>query len=107
MKKILFVSLLISLTSVTFTSTVRAQHRTVTTTTTTHHRHGWSRRAKGAAIGGGSGAVIGAVAGGGKGALIGGVLGAGAGYVIGNESDKNKSRARPRKVTRRRVVTQY
>lgn len=105
MKKYILAVMLSAISGLVFSSEVKAQTRTVTTTT--HHRRGWSRRAKGAAIGGGSGAVIGAVAGGGKGALIGGVLGAGAGYVIGNETDKQKSHARGRTVTRRKVVTQY
>ena len=38
-------------------------------------KKGWSNKAKGAAIGGGAGAVTGAVIGGGKGALIGGAAG--------------------------------
>ena len=57
----------------------------------TIQKKGWSRKAKGAAIGGGSGAILGAVldknhrvAGG----ILGGVLGAGLGYVIGNEMDR-------------------
>lgn len=103
MKKLLISALFIAVTTTTVCSDLLATQRTVTTST--RHRHGWSRRAKGAAIGGGSGAVIGAVAGGGKGALIGGVLGAGAGYVIGNETDKNKSHARGSTVRRRRTVT--
>ena len=58
-------------------------------------KKGWSRRAKGAAIGGGGGAILGAiidknhrVAGG----ILGGVLGAGLGYVIGNERDRKHGR---------------
>lgn len=74
-------------------------------TTTTKTRRGWSKRAKGAAIGGGAGAVGGALIGHGvKGALVGGALGAGAGYVIGNESDKRKSHAPTHTVVKRKVV---
>lgn len=105
MKKFLISAAFVFLTAATVSPDLFAYQRTVTTST--RHRRGWSRRATGAAIGGGSGAVIGAVAGGGKGALLGGVLGAGAGYVIGNETDKNKSHARGRTVTRRKVVTEH
>lgn len=68
-------------------------------------RHGMSKRAKGAIIGGGAGALGGALIGHGvKGALVGGALGAGAGYVIGNETDKGKSRAGTHTVYKRKVV---
>ncbi len=74
-------------------------------TTKTKYRRGMSKRAKGAIIGGGAGAVGGALIGHGvKGALVGGALGAGAGYVIGNETDKNKSRAQGHTVVKRKVV---
>ncbi|RYY30569.1 MAG: hypothetical protein EOP41_00400 [Sphingobacteriaceae bacterium] len=64
-----------------------------------------SKRAKGAIIGGGAGALGGAIIGHGvKGALIGGALGAGAGYVVGNETDKGKSRAGTHTVTKRKTV---
>ncbi len=77
-------------------------HKYVTKTKT---RKGMSKRAKGAIIGGGAGAIGGAIIGHGvKGALIGGALGAGAGYVVGNESDKNKSRAGTHTVTKRKTV---
>lgn len=57
-------------------------------------KKGWSKAAKGAAIGGASGAVIGAVVSKkkGKGAIIGGILGAGGGYVIGRAKDKQDGR---------------
>jgi len=57
-------------------------------------KEGWSKAAKGAAIGGASGAVIGAVVSKkkGKGAIIGGILGAGGGYVIGRSKDKKDGR---------------
>jgi uncharacterized protein YcfJ len=55
----------------------------------------WSNRAKGAAIGGGAGAVAGALIGHGvKGALIGGAIGAGGGYIIGDAKDRKQLRAR-------------
>lgn len=55
---------------------------------------GWSRKAKGAAIGGGAGAVTGAVIGGGKGALIGTAAGVVGGGLIGRNQDKKKDPAR-------------
>lgn len=77
-------------------------HKVVTKTKV---KHGMSKRAKGAIIGGGAGAVGGAIIGHGvKGALVGGALGAGAGYVIGNETDKNKSHGTTHTVTKRKVV---
>jgi len=61
----------------------------------TSEKKGWSRRAKGAVIGGGSGAIIGALIGKKNrlvGGAIGGALGAGMGYVVGNELDKKHGR---------------
>ena len=58
-------------------------------------KKGWSRRAKGAAIGGGGGAILGAVINKNNrlvGGAIGGAIGAGLGYVIGNELDKKHGR---------------
>ena len=58
-------------------------------------KKGWSRKAKGAAIGGGAGAILGAVVNKKsrvKGGIFGGLLGAGLGYVIGNEMDRKKGR---------------
>ena len=57
-------------------------------------RKGWSNKAKGAAIGGGAGAVTGAVLGGGKGAIIGGAAGAVGGGLIGRKRDKKRDPAR-------------
>ena len=57
-------------------------------------KKGWSDKAKGAAIGGGAGAVTGAVIGGGKGAVIGGVVGAVGGGLVGRNRDKKYHRAR-------------
>lgn len=57
-------------------------------------KKGWSKKAKGAAIGGGAGAVTGAVVGGGKGAVVGGVVGAAAGGIIGRKKDKKKDPVR-------------
>ncbi|GGG51817.1 hypothetical protein GCM10011378_30050 [Hymenobacter glacieicola] len=61
----------------------------------------WSRKAKGAAIGGGAGAVTGAVIGGGKGAVLGGVAGAAAGGIIGRKKDKKKDPVRHEQYSRR------
>ena len=58
-------------------------------------KKGWSRRAKGALIGGGGGAILGAVIGKHNrlaSGAIGGALGAGLGYVIGNELDRKHRR---------------
>ncbi|MDB5233905.1 MAG: hypothetical protein JWR44_898 [Hymenobacter sp.] len=57
-------------------------------------KKGWSNKAKGAAIGGGAGAVTGAVLGGGKGAIIGGAAGVVGGGLIGRNKDKKKDPAR-------------
>ena len=57
-------------------------------------RKGWSNKAKGAAIGGGAGAVTGAVIGGGKGAIIGGAVGVVGGGLIGRNRDKKRDPAR-------------
>lgn len=61
----------------------------------TTEKKGWSRKAKGAVIGGGGGAVLGAVINKKNrvvGGAIGGALGAGIGYVIGNELDRKHGR---------------
>lgn len=58
-------------------------------------KKGWSRKAKGAVIGGGGGAIIGALLGKRNrlvGGALGGALGAGVGYVIGNELDRKHGR---------------
>jgi hypothetical protein len=57
-------------------------------------KKGWSKAAKGTAIGAGSGAVIGAVVSKNKtkGAVIGGIIGAGGGYAIGRSMDKKDGR---------------
>ena len=59
-------------------------------------KKGWSNKAKGAVVGGGTGAVVGAVVGGGKGAVIGGAAGVVAGGLIGRHKDKKKDPARYR-----------
>ena len=54
-------------------------------------KEGWSKAAKGTAIGGASGAVLGAIISKdnkGKGAVIGAVIGAAGGYVLGRSQDK-------------------
>lgn len=63
-------------------------------TTQAQERKGWSRKAKGAAIGAGAGAATGAVVGGGKGALIGAAAGTVAGGAIGRSKDKKKDPVR-------------
>jgi len=55
---------------------------------------GWSNKAKGAAIGGGAGAVTGAVLGGGKGAVIGAAAGVVGGGLIGRNKDRKQNPAR-------------
>ena len=60
-------------------------------------KKGWSSAAKGAVIGGASGAVVGAVVDKNHrvaGAAIGAAAGAGAGYLIGRHKDKKKKRTR-------------
>ncbi|WP_198001441.1 YMGG-like glycine zipper-containing protein [Nibribacter ruber] len=64
-------------------------------------KKGWSRKAKGAVIGGAGGAAAGAVIGGGKGAVIGGVAGTVAGGAIGKKKDKKKDPKRHRKYTKK------
>lgn len=56
-------------------------------------KKGWSKAAKGTAIGAGSGAVLGAIISKNKtkGAVIGGVIGAAGGYVLGKKMDKKAS----------------
>ena len=61
----------------------------------TTQKKGWSKAAKGTAIGAGAGAVLGAVINKRNravGAVIGGVLGGGGGYVIGRQMDKKDGR---------------
>jgi osmotically inducible lipoprotein OsmB len=67
----------------------------------TKTKKGWSRKAKGAAIGGGAGAATGAAIGGGKGAIIGGVVGAAAGGVIGRRKDRKKDPVRYQEYTKK------
>ena len=59
------------------------------------HKKGWSNAAKGAVIGGGTGAVVGAVVNK-RNRVVGGVVGAavgtGAGYLIGKHKDKKHRR---------------
>ena len=55
---------------------------------------GWSKAAKGTAIGAGSGAVLGAIISKkkGTGAVVGGIIGAAGGYVLGKKQDKKDGR---------------
>jgi hypothetical protein len=57
-------------------------------------KEGWSKAAKGTAVGGASGAVVGAVISKNKttGAVIGGVVGAAGGYILGRKQDKKDGR---------------
>jgi hypothetical protein len=57
-------------------------------------KKGWSKAAKGAAIGAGTGAVAGAIISKkkGVGAVVGGLIGAGGGYIIGRKADKKDGR---------------
>lgn len=59
----------------------------------------WSRKAKGAAVGGAAGAATGAVVSknDSKGAIIGGAVGAGGGYLYGRHKDKKKGRTKENK----------
>lgn len=66
-----------------------------TTTPTTVKKKGWSKAAKGAAIGGVTGAAAGAIISKknrAAGAVIGGAVGAGVGYGIGRAKDKKDGR---------------
>lgn len=69
-----------------------ASHPTVSTAPA--KKKGWSKAAKGTAIGAGSGAVLGAIVSKNKvkGAVIGGIIGAGGGYAIGRTKDKKDGR---------------
>lgn len=64
-----------------------------TVATAPAEKKGWSKAAKGAAIGGVAGAAAGAIiTKSGKGAIIGGVVGAGGGYIIGRSKDRRDGR---------------
>lgn len=65
-----------------------------TASTAPGKKKGWSKAAKGTAIGAGSGAVLGAIVSKNKvkGAVIGGIIGAGGGYTIGRSKDKKDGR---------------
>lgn len=67
---------------------------TTTTTTTETKKKGWSKAAKGAVIGAGTGAAAGAILSKkkGTGAIIGGVIGGAGGYIIGRSKDKKDGR---------------
>lgn len=57
-------------------------------------KKGWSNKAKGAAIGGGAGAVAGGLLGGGKGAVVGAAAGVVGGGLVGRNKDKKQDPAR-------------
>jgi hypothetical protein len=67
---------------------------TTSTTTTETKKKGWSKAAKGAVIGAGTGAAAGAIISKkkGKGAIIGGIIGGAGGYIIGRSKDKKDGR---------------
>lgn len=71
-------------------NTGAANEDVVATTPEPQKNKGWSKAAKGTAIGAGSGAVLGAIISKNKtkGAVIGGVIGAAGGYVLGKKMDK-------------------
>jgi hypothetical protein len=82
------------------TTTVVHKHYTVNKTapavaTTTKKKKGWSKAAKGTAIGAGAGAAAGAILvknNRALGAVIGGVVGGGVGYGVGRSMDKKDGR---------------
>ncbi len=67
---------------------------TATTPTAATKKKGWSKAAKGTAIGAGTGAAAGAIISKkkGKGAIVGGIIGAAGGYIIGRSKDKKDGR---------------
>jgi hypothetical protein len=73
------------------------------TTAATPEDKGWSEAAKGATVGGGSGAIIGAVVNKNRpeGAIIGSVIGAGTGYMIGRSMDRKSGRVARQKARAR------
>jgi hypothetical protein len=74
--------------------TVASRSGTSTQPAAQTQKKGWSKAAKGTAIGAGSGAVVGAIISKkkGRGAIIGGVVGAGVGYGVGRSKDKKDGR---------------
>jgi hypothetical protein len=83
----------------TTNNSTAANNTTESTTSTSANegkqKKGWSKTAKGAVIGGVTGAAAGAIINKNNraaGAVIGGVVGAGAGAIIGNEMDKKDGR---------------
>lgn len=64
-------------------------------------KKGWSKKAKGAAIGGASGVAAGALIGGTKGAIIGGAAGTVAGGAIGKKKDKKTDPKRYKAYTKK------
>ncbi len=77
---------------------------TASAQTTVETKTGWSQKKKGAVIGAAVGAGTGAIVSKrkGRGAVIGGVVGAGAGYAYGAHRQKKH----PRRVIKRKIVTQ-
>lgn len=75
----------------------------VAQTTVKVKKKGWSKKGKGAVIGGVGGAVLGGVVGGKKGAVIGAAAGAGGGYLYGRRRTRKKGDRR-RTVVETRTV---
>ena len=77
---------------------------TASAQTTVETKTGWSQRKKatviGAAVGAGTGAAVSRRRG--RGAVVGGVVGAGAGYAYGTHRQKTH----PKRVIKRKIVTQ-
>jgi hypothetical protein len=78
---------------------VPVQTNTATPANSKNNKQGWSKAAKGTAIGAGGGALVGATVTNNKaaGAVIGGAIGAGTGYLIGRGEDKKDGRVQPKK----------
>lgn len=88
MKKLLWVLAIVFTLTVLFDNHVRAQTETKQKT-----RTGWSKKKKGAVIGGAAGAATGVAVSknDSKGALVGAAVGAGAGYLYGRHKDKKNA----------------
>ena len=85
-------------------NTVNSSGTNTTTNASYPQDKGWSHAAKGTAVGGGSGAIIGAIVNKDNrvgGAIVGGVIGAGTGYVIGRSVDKKTGRVARAKARKR------
>ncbi len=86
------------------TGTVTLSHDATAQTRVKVKKKGWSKKAKGAVLGGVGGAVIGGAVGGGKGAAIGAAAGAGGGYLYGRHRTKKKGDHRRTVIKTKKVV---